>query len=249
MILQTPPGAALPTFEHLGVKPVAAQDVNAEHIATTWISAFASVVEARDVQGILSLLYDKPWWRDLFALTWDLRTLFGKDKIAQMLKDRLSVADFSKITLSGAHFAQPWSDVAWISALFDFETKVATGRGVVHLVPTPAGWKALIIATNLDALKEFPEKIGSLRDTGMLRGKWIEQREREQEFVDADPEVLVIGGGQCGLDVAARLKVLGTPTLIVDKNPRIGDQWRNRYESLCLHDPVCELNSEIMLHL
>ena len=28
------------------------------------------------------------------------------------------------------------------------------------------------------------------------------------------------------------------PTLIVDRNPRPGDAWRNRYKSLCLHDPV-----------
>ena len=28
------------------------------------------------------------------------------------------------------------------------------------------------------------------------------------------------------------------PTIIVEKNPRAGDSWRNRYKSLCLHDPV-----------
>ena len=31
---------------------------------------------------------------------------------------------------------------------------------------------------------------------------------------------------------------LGVPALIVDRNPRPGDAWRNRYKSLCLHDPV-----------
>ncbi len=28
------------------------------------------------------------------------------------------------------------------------------------------------------------------------------------------------------------------PTIIVEKNDRPGDSWRNRYKSLCLHDPV-----------
>ena len=28
------------------------------------------------------------------------------------------------------------------------------------------------------------------------------------------------------------------PSLVIDKHPRPGDQWRNRYKSLCLHDPV-----------
>ncbi|MEM7254816.1 MAG: NAD(P)/FAD-dependent oxidoreductase, partial [Pseudomonadota bacterium] len=30
----------------------------------------------------------------------------------------------------------------------------------------------------------------------------------------------------------------GVPTLIIEKNARAGDSWRNRYKSLCLHDPV-----------
>lgn len=28
------------------------------------------------------------------------------------------------------------------------------------------------------------------------------------------------------------------PTIIIEKNARAGDSWRNRYKSLCLHDPV-----------
>ena len=39
-------------------------------------------------------------------------------------------------------------------------------------------------------------------------------------------------------DVGARLKRLGVPTIIVEKNERAGDSWRKRYKSLCLHDPV-----------
>lgn len=38
--------------------------------------------------------------------------------------------------------------------------------------------------------------------------------------------------------MAARLKQLGVPTLIVDRNARIGDNWRNRYHQLVLHDSV-----------
>ncbi len=46
------------------------------------------------------------------------------------------------------------------------------------------------------------------------------------------------GAGQGGLTVAARLKQLGLETLIIDRNPRIGDSWRNRYHQLVLHDSV-----------
>ncbi len=54
----------------------------------------------------------------------------------------------------------------------------------------------------------------------------------------AAPFVLVVGGGQGGLALGAQLQDLGVPYLIVDKYPRAGDQWRSRYDSLVLHDPV-----------
>ena len=53
-----------------------------------------------------------------------------------------------------------------------------------------------------------------------------------------EPFVLVVGGGQGGLALGAQLQDLGVPYLIVDKYPRVGDQWRSRYKNLVLHDPV-----------
>ena len=38
--------------------------------------------------------------------------------------------------------------------------------------------------------------------------------------------------------LGARLKQLGVPTIVVEKNARPGDSWRNRYRTLVLHDPV-----------
>lgn len=240
MALRTPPGAILPTFDNLGVAPVNLKELDADKVAQIWFSVFSKAVAARDIKGILSTMCDKPWWRDTFALTWDMRTFFDKDKISQFLNERLPVTNFSNPTFLSANLAQPWNDMAWIAVQFAFETDIATGRGVVFLVPTPTGWKALIISTILDALKGFPEQLGKLRNPFPNHGKWAEERKREQEFPDGDPEVLIIGGGQSGLDVAVRLKVLGTSNLIIEKNARIGDQWRNRYDALCLHDPVCE---------
>ena len=50
--------------------------------------------------------------------------------------------------------------------------------------------------------------------------------------------MLVVGGGQAGLSIAARLAQLQVDTLIVDREPRIGDNWRNRYHALTLHNQV-----------
>ena len=50
--------------------------------------------------------------------------------------------------------------------------------------------------------------------------------------------MLVVGGGQAGLSIAARLEQLQVDTLIVDREERIGDNWRNRYHALTLHNQV-----------
>ena len=49
---------------------------------------------------------------------------------------------------------------------------------------------------------------------------------------------MIVGGGQGGIALGARLRQLGVPTIIVERNERPGDSWRKRYKSLCLHDPV-----------
>ncbi|MFI5429892.1 NAD(P)-binding protein [Aeromicrobium sp. UC242_57] len=49
---------------------------------------------------------------------------------------------------------------------------------------------------------------------------------------------MIIGGGQGGIALGARMRQLGVPTVVIDRHDRPGDQWRSRYKSLCLHDPV-----------
>ncbi|MAI13527.1 MAG: monooxygenase [Rhodospirillaceae bacterium] len=58
------------------------------------------------------------------------------------------------------------------------------------------------------------------------------------KFSDREPAVLVVGGGQAGLAVAARLGQLEIETLVIDKHDRIGDNWRKRYHSLALHNQI-----------
>ena len=55
---------------------------------------------------------------------------------------------------------------------------------------------------------------------------------------EAEPQVIVIGSGQSGLALGARLADQGVPYLIVEQNDRVGDNWRHRYDSLVLHDPA-----------
>ena len=192
------------------------------------------------------------YWRDILALTWDFRTFEGTPKIKQFLVDRLGQSKISNIQLhKGPQLARPYPDLAWIQLSFSFETQVGLCSGIVRLVPVSTNpndnvvWKAHSIFTHLDDLKGFPEKIGALRNAQPNHGKWEAEREKEARFEDKDPVVLIAGGGHSGLGVAARLKALGISSLVIEKNGRLGDNWRTRYEALCLHDPVCECEASI----
>ena len=98
--------------------------------------------------------------------------------------------------------------------------------------------------TALEELKGFEEKNGAYRPTrktysrGFIGPNWLDQRQAASSYKDCDPTVLIIGGGQAGLTIAARLTQLGVDNLIVDKHARIGDNWRHRYHSLTLHNQV-----------
>lgn len=46
-----------------------------------------------------------------------------------------------------------------------------------------------------------------------------------------------VGAGHNGLSSAARLQALGVKVLVIDREQRIGDNWRLRYEALSLHFP------------
>ena len=239
---------SLPTLDKLGIQ--APESVNATAVAKSWLESFAQSIEGGDVAGVVTHLAEGAFWRDTLALTWEFRTFEGTETIKQFLTDQLPVTQLSKLTLKPEHaaFQRPYPDIAWVQAMFSFETKVGLGTGVVHLVPTSSdanptgaeGWKVHTMYTNLDELKGFPERTGFNREDEPQHGTWPERRRREVAFEDSEPSVIVIGAGHSGLDVAARLRLLGVSTLVIEKNARVGDQWRGRYEALCLHDPVCE---------
>ena len=106
--------------------------------------------------------------------------------------------------------------------------------------------KAFTLLTTLDELKGYEEPINGRRPSGVRHGAfrdrvtWAESRAREAAELGytVQPEVLIIGGGQGGIALGARLRQLGVPTIIVERNERPGDSWRKRYKSLALHDPV-----------
>ncbi|BCI83339.1 FAD-dependent oxidoreductase [Mycolicibacterium sp. TY66] len=212
--------------------------VSPQQRVETWLANFEAALAAQDIDGVVGMFAVDSFWRDLVAFTWNIKTVEGRDQIADMLRTRLA-----DTTPSGFRTREPaTADGDVTSAFIEFET--ATGRGSGHLrLRGDEGWTLL---TTLQELKGHEERKGATRVLGAVHGSdpdprsWAEKRAEEEATLgrEKQPYVLVIGGGQGGIALGARLRQLGVPSIVVDKHERPGDQWRKRYKSLCLHDPV-----------
>ena len=206
--------------------------------ATDWLGRLAAALEGRDVEAALALFDDECYWRDLVAFTWNIKTMEGKAQVRDMLEATLARVKPARWQVEGEASETGGVTEAW----FTFETAVARGRGLLRLKAD----KCWTLLTTMVELKGHEEAKGETRVKGVQHGaveerrSWLEQREQEaaELGVTRQPYVLIVGGGQGGIALGARLRRLGVPTIIVEKNDRPGDSWRKRYKSLCLHDPV-----------
>ncbi len=210
--------------------------------ALAWLAAFEDALKARDVARASGLFASTSFWRDLVSFTWNLKTVENRDGVADLLTHTLDRTD-----PSGFALAEPADEAdGVVTAWIEFETAVGRGNGLLRLVEEDGADKAFTLLTALQELKGHEEPRGPRRSMGAQHGidkerqTWKEQRQAEAESLGSteQPYVLVIGGGQGGIALGSRLRQLGVPALVIDKHPRPGDQWRNRYKSLCLHDPV-----------
>lgn len=203
-----------------------------------WLSEFSDALAAHDADRVASLFAEDSYWRDLIALTWNFKTVEGRGEIADMLRATLEATAPGNFTVLGEPAETDGVTEVWLS----FDTKV--GRGTAHLRLVEG--KAWTFLTTLDELKGHEESLNQQRPKGTEHGAdpdritWGEKREAELRELGYthQPEVVIVGGGQGGIALGARLRQLGVPTIIVERNERAGDSWRNRYKSLALHDPV-----------
>ncbi|KXN82267.1 putative indole-3-pyruvate monooxygenase YUCCA8 [Leucoagaricus sp. SymC.cos] len=232
-------GIPLPTLDYL--KATIPLNLDVQDVAQRWFNAFRSSMNSKDANVVGNLLLSTAIWRDLLALTWDFRILRADATLSDFLEKQLPLFNPREFKLQAGsiNLQRPYDDLGWINLMFEFQTDVGVCSGVARLVPTECGqWKAYAVLTNLEELRGFPERVGYRRNFQPNHGLWEQQRKKELEFEGINPAVLIIGAGQSGLSLAARLKALDVSVLVVERNCRIGDNWRNRYDALCLHDPV-----------
>ena len=206
--------------------------------AAAWLASFSQSLGQGDGEAVAALFADDCYWRDLVAFSWTLVTVQGRAQVADMA---------GKVWQSAVGASWRIEDPVdesdgVLSAWFAFDNGVLRGRGNVRL----RDGRCWTLFTTLVELKGFEERRGRRRIKGAdhqpRQGAvhWPDQRDGERAgFGDiVQPWCLVIGGGQSGLMLAARLGKLDVPTLVIDRHPTPGDTWRSRYKSLYLHDPV-----------
>ncbi|TDZ15099.1 putative indole-3-pyruvate monooxygenase YUCCA10 [Colletotrichum orbiculare MAFF 240422] len=173
------------------------------------------------------------YWKDTLALTAHLRTFRGNRTIASALLELHDLRQVSTLQFAHAQVLAASDDLKWVNCSFNFTTSSPKARckGTLMLIPDGTGlnghhgWKVWSMTTWLADFEDHPE------DEAILR----QPSEPMSDSSSLSTEVLIVGGGNSGVLLAARLKALGVSFIVVDRNKKVGDNWALRYDCMRFH--------------
>ena len=202
-----------------------------------WIERFNTSFASAKTIDFDSLFQKEFFWRDILCISWSLNTFETQQQILEALKQNKAVLP---LRIDGYYDVKRAGGI--VECFLDLSSGIGRGKGYVRL----KGGKAWTLLTTLEELQGHEEKRGEQRILGTRHGAhknrriWHEEKQAEEQALgySKQPYCLVVGGGQAGIMLATRLKKLGVPTIVLEKNKRAGDSWRNRYRFLTLHDPI-----------
>ncbi len=211
-----------------------------ESAVSAVLTDLGEALAAGDIDRTVALFAEDCYWRDLLTFTWNLKTVEGHAEIRDMLEHQLAGTNPTGFALDPRYAVETDGDIT--KGFFTFETALARGEGYIRV----RNGKIFTLLTTMESLKGHEETVGERRPLGARHGQgkkrpsWLEERQAEDASLgtEVQPYVVIIGGGQGGIALGARLKQLGVSAIILEKNAKAGDSWRNRYKSLALHDPV-----------
>jgi cation diffusion facilitator CzcD-associated flavoprotein CzcO len=198
----------------------------AAQTAEQWMRAFSAALSRGDARALSNLFVSDSHWRNLFGISWHFATFSGDVTLAAEMIDRAREVRADGFYIDAKALAPRKSVIAGrdvIEAIFAFDTINGPGCGALRLLPGADGLaKAWTISTSLD--------FNRICEARAISG------EASHDHDDRGPDVLVVGGGHAGISAAVELKRIGLKALIVDREERIGDNWRLRYRGLKLHN-------------
>jgi hypothetical protein len=225
------------------------RDSGAEAVFNEWLARYGKALEEEAVDDVADVFDEGGYWKDILAFTWAYRTFKGRNDIRGELDSTIHAVQPRRIRLAAGRtppraLRRSARDV--VEGFFEFDTRNGRAMGFARLLvgPEDVPPRAWIVLTTLHELNGYEERTFGNRPTGLdYSGRfggpnWHDVRLAERSYADRDPEVLIVGAGQAGLVLGARFRAMGIDTLIVEQNARVGDNWRNRYHSLTLHNEV-----------
>ncbi|MDA7692836.1 NAD(P)/FAD-dependent oxidoreductase [Alphaproteobacteria bacterium] len=205
-----------------------------------WIEKFNAAIEKQNVTELGDIFIDDCHWRDLLALTWRIETHSGRESLQEKIIVSAKIHGMKNFQLDKRRSAPKLVERAGqscIEAFGCFDTNIGKCISVFRLsTDGNSAW------TFMSALEEVfdskKDKKDDIPDVGtdISAPNWLDLRIATKNFSNRDPKVLIVGGGHAGCTSAAELGRLGVDALVVDKEKRIGDNWRLRYHSLKLHN-------------
>ena len=216
---------------------------SAEETATQWVHAFDRALTGADERELAKLFLPDSHWRNLFGISWQFATFSGSETLCSELRRRASEVGASGFRLDTASLAPRRAVIAGrdvIEAILSFDTSNGPGIGAIRLIQQPhASPSAWTISTSLDFnricdIRSKGAPVSHARD--FANPDWFDERQAEIAFRDREPDVLIVGGGHAGISAAVELRRIGLDALVIDKQARIGDNWRLRYHGLKLHN-------------
>lgn len=221
--------------------PIAAQAPR--ETTERWVDALNAALAGGQAAKLSELFEADSHWRNLFGISWYFATFSGNailtaELLARARDVRAAGFRIDPAALAPRHAVVAGRDV--IEAVFAFESANGPGYGAVRLVRQPDGnAKAWTFSTSLDfdsivAARAQAANESHVRD--FAAPDWLEQRQASAAYETRDPDVLIIGGGHAGISVAVELNRIGLSALVIDREERIGDNWRLRYRGLKLHN-------------
>ena len=209
-----------------------------------WIEAFSAALAGRSAAELSALFVADSHWRNLFGLSWHFATFSGNATVVAELLARGTEVRAGNFRIDHGALAPRNAVVGGrdvIEAIFAFDTDNGPGYGAIRLLRQPDGAaQAWTISTSLDFDSICEARAGGSPAESTTRDfagpDWLEARQAESAYDNRDPDVLIVGGGHAGISVAVEAKRIGLTSLVIDREERIGDNWRLRYRGLKLHN-------------
>ncbi|KAK2773563.1 hypothetical protein FQN52_004542 [Onygenales sp. PD_12] len=211
------------------------ESLDAPGEARAFLESFSRAVQEQDWEAFGGLFCDNGFWKDSLTLTFDKRTLSGKDKIVQAWKTLSATRKPTVLTSKQEYglgiepkFERLIPTLGCLDVPFCFTTENPKSEnvGLIKLIPEGGQWKIWVLATEVVSLTEhpfetLPRKTPSLIPASQRGKPQAQGLPRLQGVLDA----VVIGASVSGIADTIMLDSIGANVAAFETYPAACGNW------------------------